>query len=173
LDDYVIKLDGERPKTKAEKLQDTVCQSDVVVVGSIDEKSVHLLDDETFVFTLYKFRVDDILKGSPTLKKNDALEVVRPGGLIKLDGQVIQAIDDSFVPLRSGKKYLLFLRFLPESGGYVPTAPESDYLVEGDSLNKLDSDESVPLQTVPRQIVSDAVSPSMSQPCSELVRGGA
>lgn len=172
LDDYVIKLDGDRPKTKAEKLQDTVCQSDLVVVGSIYEKSVHLIDDETFVFTLYKFRVDDILKGPSSLKKNDAVEFVRPGGLIKLDGQIIRAIDESFPPLRFGKKYLLFLRFLPESGGYLPSAPEADYLVEGDSFDKLDSDMAAPLQKVPRQFVLDAVSLSMSQPCSEFVPGG-
>jgi hypothetical protein len=93
--------------------------------------------------------------------------------LIKLDVQVIRAIDDSYAPLRSGEKYLLFLRFLPESGGYIPAAPEVDYSVEGDSLNKLDTDEGVPLQKVPRQLLDDALTASMSQPCAEIVLGGA
>lgn len=118
-------------KSDIEFFTEMSCQADVIVVGKVDDKKSHLTDDETFVFTSYNFLVKRIVKDNQnkSLDENDVIEVTRPGGFIKIKNQLIKFIDGSFAPLEKGKKYLLFLKYIPEADGYVVANSRSDFRI--------------------------------------------
>ncbi len=120
-------------------LRELSCQADAVVLGSIQSKSAHLTEDETFVYTEYEFLVLDILKNNSTLpiETDKNIQVTRPGGLIKLDNQVIRVEDKSYEPLLSKNNYLLFLAFIPTAKGYVVSDVKGDFLLKDNYFEKL------------------------------------
>lgn len=125
--------------TKLEFLSQLSCKADAVVVGSTKSKVAHLTEDETFVYTEYEFSVQNILKNNSAfpIEVNSNIQITRPGGLIKLDDQVIRAEDLSYTPLQKNKEYLLFLRFVPAANGYVVSSEEGDFVLENKSFKKL------------------------------------
>jgi uncharacterized metal-binding protein YceD (DUF177 family) len=125
--------------TASEFLKDLSCKADAVVVGSVVKKSAHLTDDETFVFTEYEFSVEEVLKNNLifSIEPNKSIQVTRPGGLIKLDDQLIRVEDKSYQPLQIKKKYLLFLNFIPAADGYIVSSVKGDFILENDSFKKL------------------------------------
>lgn len=135
----VVSIDDKPLPTESEFLRGLSCKADVIVLGSVKNKVAHLLDDETFVFTEYEFSVQDILKNNSAspIGINSNIQVTRPGGLIKLDDQVIRAEDLSYEPLQKNKEYLLFLRFVPLANGYVVSSPDGDFILENKSFKTL------------------------------------
>lgn len=120
-------------------LKDLSCKADAVFVGTVKNKAAHLTEDETFVYTEYEFLVEDVLKNNSLspVEANNGVQVTRPGGLIKLDNQVIRVEDKSYEPLQIKKRYLLFLRFLPLANGYIVSDVKGDFLLENNSAKKL------------------------------------
>ena len=120
-------------------LSDLSCKADAVFVGLVKSKSAHLTEDETFVYTEYEFFVEDVLKNNSLspVEVNNSVQVTRPGGLIKLDNQVIRVEDKSYEPLQLEKKYLLFLHFIPSANGYIVSDVKGDFLFEKNSVKNL------------------------------------
>lgn len=114
--------------TASEFLRNLSCDADAVVVGVVMGKKAHLTEDETFVYTEYDFSVEDILKNNSTsaIAVNGDIQITRPGGLIKLENQVIRVEDKSYPPLEIKKKYLLFLKFIPSANGYIVSDAKGD-----------------------------------------------
>lgn len=131
---------GNSPLINASNfLKDLSCKADAIVLGSVKSKSAHLTEDETFVYTEYEFSVEDVLKNNSLspVEINNNVQVTRPGGLIKLDNQMIRVEDKSYEPLQIKKRYLLFLRFVPSANGYIVSDVKGDFLLENDSVKKL------------------------------------
>lgn len=126
-------------KTPTRFLINLSCKSDAVVVGSIEEKSAHLTENEKFIYTQYKFFIEDIVKNNSVLPIaiNERISVTRPGGTIKINNQLIQAEDKSYAPLEPNKKYLLFLKFVPEAKGYMVADINGDFVLKGSSFAAL------------------------------------
>lgn len=125
--------------TSSDFLRNLSCKADAVVFGSVQSKTAHLTEDETFVYTEYEFLVRDILKNTPSnqIELGKSIQITRPGGLIKLDNQVIRVEDRSYRWLQTGKEYLLFLRYIPSTGGYMTSSVEGDFILEGNSFKGL------------------------------------
>lgn len=125
--------------TPVEFLGKLSCKADAIVVGSVKNKSSHMTEDETFIYTEYEFSVQNILKDNSAspIKVNNIIEITRPGGLIKLDNRRIRIEDRSYEPLQKNKEYLLFLRFVPSANGYVASSPEGDFVLENNSFKTL------------------------------------
>lgn len=135
-----IPVVGDTPIiTASQFLRNLSCKADAVVVGVVKSKSSHLTEDETFVFTEYDFSVQDIFKNNSAspVEVNGIIQVTRPGGLIKLDNQVIRVEDKSYSPLELKKQYLLFLKFIPSANGYVVSDVKGDFQLEDKSFKKL------------------------------------
>lgn len=117
------------------------CNADAVIVGIVKSKTAHLTEDETFVYTEYDFSVEDILKNNSAspIEVNHKIQFTRPGGLIKLDNQLIRVDDKSYPALETKKKYLLFLKFVPSANGYIVSDAKGDFIFENDSFKKLSS----------------------------------
>lgn len=128
--------------TLSELLKSLTCKSDAVVVGYPTTKTARLSEDETFIYTEYQFSVEEVIKNNSSsliAVKND-IQITRPGGVIKLDNRKITAIDELYEPLQVKKKYLLFLKSVPGTQGYMPADSEGDLLLEDKSFRKLSKD---------------------------------
>lgn len=156
-------------------LRELSCKADAVVLGSIQSKSAHLTEDETFVYTEYEFLVADILKNNSTspIETDKNIEVTRPGGLIKLDNQVIRLEDKSYEPLQLKNNYLLFLSFIPAANGYMVSDAKGDFLLKDSYFEKL-SKFSLPEELENNndsQVLLDNVRGAVSIRCGQLAKG--
>ncbi len=129
----------EAPLTAERLLNRLACNADLVIVGSVTGKAAHLTENESFVYTEYNLTVDEIIKNNeiaPVETKKE-IEVVRPGGVIKLENRVIKVTDKSFAPLNTNNKYLLFLKFVPDTGGYRAFNTAGDFQIVEKGFNKI------------------------------------
>lgn len=103
-------------------LQGLTCEADAVVVGRVKSKSSQLIEEGTFVFTDYEVTAEEVLKNNiaiPIIQSSD-ITITRSGGTVKLNGRTIRAIDYRSEPLKVGERYLLYLKFIPDTGAYRP-----------------------------------------------------
>ncbi|HEY0006664.1 MAG TPA: hypothetical protein VGB17_17915 [Pyrinomonadaceae bacterium] len=123
-----------------EFLKSLSCQADAIVVGAVKSKSAQLTEDETFIFTDYEVRVEEIIKNNvaAAIQVKGELTLARPGGVVSLNGRTIYALDRSFKPLELGGRYLLFLQFIPSTGAYKQLNSKGSYQIkEGNKRIKL------------------------------------
>jgi hypothetical protein len=120
-------------------LQEMAGNADAVVVGTVTNKSSQLTEDEDYVFTDYEMSVGEVLKDNPAapIRTNNRITVTRPGGTILLNGRVVEAIDEAFQPLRKKGQYLVFLRFIPSTGGYQALNSKASFQIDDDEVGKL------------------------------------
>jgi len=108
--------------------------ADAVVIGAIKEKiTSQLTEGEDFLFSEYEVVVEDVIKNNPnaSIELNSAISVVRPGGKVRLNGKVISAVVYSFSPFFEGDRYLLFLKYIPQTQSYQAFTNAS-FLIEGE-----------------------------------------
>jgi hypothetical protein len=156
-------------------LEKISCKADAVVLGTVSGKTAHLTEDETFVYTQYQFSVKQVLKNNSDsfIDENTSLEVTRPGGLIKLDNQLIRVEDQSYKPLQNNKDYLLFLKFIPDVNGYMVSDISGDFVLENKSFKQLRktifSEELEKIND--SQVFLDNIKIAVSDGCSQQIKG--
>lgn len=124
--------------TKVPPLPFAVCNADAIFVGLLKSKTSQLNADESFVFTDYEMSVEEVIKdnsAAPARVGGD-VTVTREGGEVQLKGRVVRAKRNDFQHSQVGKRYLLFLRFLPETGSYL-AYPNGSFQLEGDKVISL------------------------------------
>jgi hypothetical protein len=93
-------------------------QSDAVVVGSIASGRAYLANDKRDIYSEFKLTVQEALKvpSGRYIQAGDSIDVERQGGALRLpSGKVlIRGSKDFSMPL-VGKRYLLFLRYNPNT----------------------------------------------------------
>jgi len=117
--DFARTIDPNAPKIPA--VQAAVCNADAIFVGTLKSKSSQLTADESFIFTDYEMTVEEVVKDNPAApaRVGGDLTVVGEGGAVSLNGRTVRARRDNFKIPEVGKRYLLFLRFIPETGSYL------------------------------------------------------
>jgi hypothetical protein len=129
-------------------LNGLTCNSDAVIIGTVDSKSSQLTEKGTYIFTDYELIVDKILKDNRTssIQQNTKVVVTRGGGIVKLNGRILRVTSDTERPLRVGSQYLLFLKLLPDTGAYsaVPYSGDSTFEIGDGKLTQV-SFQSLPL----------------------------
>lgn len=120
----VINMIGDVDKpsdfTLSGYLQALTRKSDAVILGRVRSKSSQLLDEGTFTFTDYEIAVTEVLKSNAVVpvELNSNITYTSTGGAIQLNGHIISAVDYRNEPLQVGEDYLLYLKFVPETGAY-------------------------------------------------------
>lgn len=151
------------------------CNADAVVLGSVSSKTAHLTEDETFIYTEYEFSIKEVLKNNSAspIEVNSNIQFTRPGGLIKLDNQVIRVEDQSYKPLQLKKEYLLFLKFVPNAAGYLVSGIEGDFVLENNSFKQLRKTIfSEELENInDSQVFLDNIKSVISDGCSQQIKG--
>lgn len=101
-------------------LREMTCRADAVLIGSVQSKSSHLIDEGTFVFTDYEVAVIEALKDNAAapITADTSITYTGPGGAVELDGKTIRAVDARHEPLQVGASYLLYLKYIPETDSY-------------------------------------------------------
>lgn len=120
-------------------LQDLSCLADAVVIGTVKSKASQINDDGTFVFTDYEFIPGEILKNNvaASISPNKDITITRTGGAVKLNGHIARAMDYRQLPLIEDEHYLLFLKFVPETGAYSSlntSRDEDSFQILGDRI---------------------------------------
>jgi|SRR5581483_1236842 len=110
-------------------LQKKVCEADAVVIGDVTAKEAQIIEEGTFVFTDYTINVDQIIKDNPkaSLTANSPIIVSRIGGAVLYHNHLIETIHSEELPLRVGRKYVLFLSYVHKTGAYTNVRKDYDY----------------------------------------------
>lgn len=126
-------------------INNLACDADAVIVGVIKSKSSQLTEDENFIFTDYQLLVQDVLKNNiaAPIQNNTSIIITRPGGTVQINGRNVTAVDESFNPLDIEGRYLLFLRFIPNTGSYKASISTGSYQLKNNKTIKL-TEESLP-----------------------------
>jgi hypothetical protein len=132
------------PQSLAGFLEGLACNADAVIVGVVKNKASQLTEDGEFAFTDYDLTVEQVIKDNKLshLEPNVLLTVTRPGGRIQLSGHIIEAEDASFKPLTKGQRYILFLKFIPQTGAYTSLNSMSTYGLGQNSI-RIETEEAV------------------------------
>lgn len=162
--------------TSSEFVNNLACKANAVVIGSVRSKTAHLTEDETFVYTEYELLVSDVLKNNlaSPIEINKTIQITRPGGLIKLDDQIIRVVDQLYEPLAIRKEYLLFLNFIPAANGYVVSSAEGDFALENgnlQSLSKLEVPDELTNKSGSQTLINSLRNLNQSD-CNEKSTGG-
>jgi hypothetical protein len=126
-------------------LKNLVRDADAIVIGVINSQSSQLTEDEDFIFTDYDMAVEQILKDNPvaSIQSGSDLTITRPGGILQLDNKEVRALDETLAPLKTGSRYILFLKYIPATGSYKAFTSNGSFQINDKKLIKL-TQESLP-----------------------------
>jgi uncharacterized membrane-anchored protein YhcB (DUF1043 family) len=130
-------IDPETPSDFFWKLSQ---ESSVVIRGKVVKKDSQITEDEGFIFTDYDIKLTEVLKNSAStpLDIGSVITVTHPGGKVLLDGIVVKAIDEAYLPLpTNGMEVVLFLKFLPETTSYQLARDTGAFEIASSQLHPL------------------------------------
>ncbi len=95
-------------------------ESDLIVLGKASTGTSHMTVGKGFLYTDWMFTIEKVLKDNPSasVKPETSIIVVRPGGKLKIGERTIYAIRTDYRDFKPATEYMLFLRFIPETGAY-------------------------------------------------------
>lgn len=114
-------------------INNLMCEADAVVSAVVRDRTSQLTDQKRFVFTDYTMLVKEIYKGHLDIAPNVGITVTRPGGKVSINGRIVTAVDSSYQLLESDQRYLLFLRYIPETGAYRSQS-KGTFLIDSESV---------------------------------------
>jgi len=138
-----IGLELYMPPVSLDKyLQTLTCDADAAIIGFVKSKSSNLVESGTFLFTDYEVTVKEILKENATAPAHpgDEITITRGGGAVRLNKRIVRAIDPSLGRLEVGRYYLLYLKYIPATGGYrhfANEASEDSFLLDGGTISQI------------------------------------
>lgn len=127
-------------ETSAAFFRRLAADSDLVIRGSAIGGASQVTDDESLVFTDCTVIVKEIHKNNANapVREHGVITVSRPGGKVIIDGRIVTGLNEAYLPLPvSGADVLLFLRYVPESGGYVQTRDTGAFALSGELARPL------------------------------------
>jgi hypothetical protein len=104
-------------------------KADAVVIVTFVSKSSQITTNGKNIFTDYELRIEEALKDgrTGTLKPETTITVTRHGGKVLLFGKIARISLSAFKPLEPGRRYLLFLSYLPSTGAYQAVDANSSF----------------------------------------------
>ena len=108
--------------------RELACLADAVVVGRTDVWLHHIAASHTYIYTDYDFVVDKVIKNNERspLGPQNHIVITRPGGSLPLGTGRLKWVNvqpPEYPHLQANTAYLLFLRYIPETGGYFALGP--------------------------------------------------
>jgi len=133
----IIDIDLERrcPNYPTPGLVGLAYASDIIVMGTIKDKNTsQFTEGEEFLFSEYSVIIENVIKDNQSVpvEPNSAITVIRPGGRIRLGEKIITAVVPSFPPFIEGDRYILFLKFHPDTNSYQAFGNGSFPIIEGE-----------------------------------------
>jgi hypothetical protein len=103
------------------------CAADLVALGRIIGQTSSLSANEATVITLYNFRIHTLYKSKDKTLAGKTISVLRRGGALNSPEGIIRQEDLSVPLLATRTDYILLLRELAGSGGYVSATEDLDF----------------------------------------------
>ena len=109
-------------------LRQLAASSDLIIRCAVVSRRSQLSGNGAFALTQYDVKVEELLKqdGAARVQLGDTVRVVRPGGMLLIEGTVINVQANSFLPLGSGE-YLLLLERDESTACYLPTGSRQNF----------------------------------------------
>jgi hypothetical protein len=117
-------------------VNELVCRSDITFVGSVEGMASNLIDDGSFLFTDYRFRVINNLRTVAPVKPERVL-VTRIGGSLRINGREYVREAQDFPRLELRKIYLLFGSYLSKTGTVKTGVLGGSFWIEGSTIRRL------------------------------------
>ena len=131
--DYAHQIQPAYPPLR---MVEFACMSDAVVVGTPVSGGVsHMTADLSFVYSEWKFQITSVLEDNPKSPISGSIQVVRAGGTLTINGRKVVGKEWDFPAFQPGDEYLLYLKYLPETGSYKAIAGRSFDLSHGSVPN--------------------------------------
>jgi hypothetical protein len=107
-------------------IADMACASDAVFTGTVSSLNAFPTEDGSLIFTEYSVRPTEVFRGAngAVVVTGRNVTVVRPGGELNVEGTVVKATLNLFPPLKVGDRYVLFLKYLADTGAFQTDSPE-------------------------------------------------
>ena len=126
--------------------QKIFCDSVVIVWGTVKEHESFVTADDTSIYTVYRFWVNETYRVLPSvnLAAGKEIEVTVPGGFAKNKKGKLVGVRSSIYPyLAKSQTYVLALKYDGQSGDYYPFDPVGIYritpkgqAVRGDAMHQ-------------------------------------
>jgi hypothetical protein len=123
------------PESFEDFVRNLTCSSDAVISATIKDKASQLTENREFIFTDYTALVEEVYKNNEAaqIALSRTITITRPGGRVEVNNRVVGAVDAGFKDLKVGKRYLLFLKFVPKTGAYQ-SLRKGSFRIDGDNL---------------------------------------
>jgi hypothetical protein len=99
----------------------TVAQSNLIVIGDVEDAQAHLSNDKSGVYTELTVRINEVIKNdaSASLAQGGEVSVLREGGIVRYSNghQRLYHMAEEGMP-KTARKYVLFLRAIDQSQDY-------------------------------------------------------
>lgn len=114
--------------------------SDLVVLAKAETGTSHMNADKDFLYTDWNFVSEEILKNNSysAVQTGATILATRPGGKLQVNGRTVYADCADFLSFANGQQYLLYLRFIPETGAYAIRWGAAAFLVSTPTPKRLD-----------------------------------
>ena len=125
-------------------LKELSCNADAVVIASAKSRISQLTENKEFLFSDYVVTAEEVFKNTSLvhIAPGNDITVTRPGGRVEINGRIINAVDASFKALDVGSRYLLLVKYLPDTGAYT-SMRKGSFLIQDDDLIAL-TEEGLP-----------------------------
>ncbi len=109
------------PPSPVEDLGRLAAESDLVVLGKTGTGVTHMTADKDFLYTDWNFTIEEVLKsnGTSPVYLGATILVTRSGGKLLINRRTVYANCADFLDFAAEQEYLLYLRFVPETGAYT------------------------------------------------------
>jgi hypothetical protein len=108
-------------------IRPAACAAGVVALGRVVGQTSALSANEATVITLYNFNIQALYKAKDKALVGKTVSVLRPAGTFREPEGVIRQEDPAVPPLAIGTNYILLLRQLAGTGGYVSATDDLDF----------------------------------------------
>jgi hypothetical protein len=106
------------------RIKEAATHSDLIVVGQVIRSTSAFTEKAGFIFTDSEVLIERVIaqsaedKSRGLLDANSEITVTSPGGIMSVEGHRVSAFLPNEVALKANGRYILFLKFLPESNSY-------------------------------------------------------
>ena len=114
-------------------------KSDAIVIATFVSKTSQITARGGAIFTDFELRVEEFLKYNLAKQPPGTITVTRPGGRVLLFGKSARYLDGAFRPLLPGRRYLLFLTYLPVTGAYRALNSTSSWDITDERVRSLNN----------------------------------
>ena len=108
-------------------IRPAACAADLVALGSVVGQTSALSANEATVITLYNFKIQALYKAKDKTLLGNTVSVLRSAGTLSVPEGFIRQEDPAIPLLAIGTSYILLLRQLAGTGGYVSASDDLDF----------------------------------------------